>query len=38
VSLLDFERVEEIAAEGYRASVDVVAEWASSRTWLGALA
>jgi predicted acylesterase/phospholipase RssA len=36
VSLLDFERVEEIAAEGYQASVDVVAEWASSRTWLGA--
>ena len=35
VSLLDFERVEEISAEGYRASVDTVAEWASSRSWLG---
>lgn len=35
VSLLDFERVEEIAAEGYRAAVDTVAAWASTRSWLG---
>lgn len=36
VSLLDFERVHEVAAAGYRASIDTIDEWASGHVWSGA--
>jgi predicted acylesterase/phospholipase RssA len=38
VGLLDFERVDEIAAAGYRSAVDQVASWAATRPWTGPLA
>jgi predicted acylesterase/phospholipase RssA/CRP-like cAMP-binding protein len=35
VSLLEFERVAEVAERGYRAARETVEEWAAGRAWLG---